>query len=121
MKPAEVAGAPVQTRFGKPEVFPTGLVVEVAGPPTGGGFGPLFRASRFTVAPGGSTPPDTPAVPECWFIASGDARLNHDGADGPPRTGDIVTFAPNRTHRAVNGGDQELAVFCTLWDVDARP
>src|SRR5207249_4542533 len=88
--------------FAEPVAFPEGLSVQQAEFPAGPGFRPPFQASRFTVAPGGRTPPDRHAVAECWFVASGNAHLVYDGEEFSLRPGDIVTFAPDKTHQAVN-------------------
>ncbi|HKS50080.1 MAG TPA: cupin domain-containing protein [Amycolatopsis sp.] len=85
------------------------------------GFRLPFKASRFTVVPGGCTPPDTHAVAECWFVVSGDAHLVYDNQEISLRHGDIFTFAPHKTHQAFNDGDRDLVVFSTWWDVDGRP
>ena len=109
------------TSLAWPEVFSTGLTIEEAEFGEGGSVRPPFSASRFTVAPGGSTPPDTHAVAECWFVASGAALLVYDGQEIALRQGDIAVFAPNKTHQAFNEGNEALVVFSTWWDVDDRP
>lgn len=104
--------------FAEPEVFSNGLTVEEAR--FADGIQPPFKASRFLVTPGGHTPPDTHAVAECWFVASGEARLLYDDEEIALRQGDIIVFAPNKTHQAFNDGDRQLIVFSTWWDADGR-
>ena len=106
------------TSLAEPEVFSTGLTVEEAR--FADGVRPPFKASRFLVAPGGHTPPDTHAVAECWFVASGEARLLYDDEEIALGQGDIIVFAPNKTHQAFNDGDRQLIVFSTWWDADVR-
>lgn len=108
------------TGLAAPEVFPTGLTVEEAQFGADGDVQPPFRASRFTVAPGGRTPPDTHDVAECWFVASGEGRLLYDSEELTLRQGDMIVFTPKRTHQVFNESDQPLTVFSTWWDVDGR-
>ena len=106
------------TSFAEPEVFPEGLTVEEAR--FADDIRPPFKASRFIVAPGGRTPPDTHAVAECWFVASGEARLLYDDEVIALGQGDIIVFAPNKTHQAFNDGDRPFIVFSTWWGVDGQ-
>lgn len=123
MKPSESTSRPLPgpMSFTEPEIFPTGLSVELADLPVGPDFRLPFEASRFTVAPGGQTLPDNHAVAECWFVASGDARLVYDNEEISLGQGDIVVFAPNKTHQAFNDGAQDLHIFSTWWNADDRP
>jgi quercetin dioxygenase-like cupin family protein len=78
--------------------------------------GAPFKLARFTVEPGCSTPLDSHAVSEVWFVARGAGELRYDG-DQLIRIaeGDAVFLEPPRTHQVFNDGHDTLVVHSIYW------
>jgi mannose-6-phosphate isomerase-like protein (cupin superfamily) len=74
-----------------------------------------FKASRFTVAPGCTTPLDRHDVREMWMIASGRGRLRHCGSEVAVDAGRILFFESEEPHEVTNEGPDELVVFSIWW------
>jgi mannose-6-phosphate isomerase-like protein (cupin superfamily) len=98
--------------FGAEEVSDTGMrMAELGVPP-----GTPFNGSHWTVEPGGSSPVDVHAVDEIWMVASGEGELVYDGSERIPlRAGEVVHFAPMRSHEVINHGAVPLSVFSVWW------
>lgn len=75
-----------------------------------------FKLARFTVEPGYTTPVDTHAVHEIWFVAGGTGELRYDD-DRLIRIaeGDAVYLEPPRTHQVHNDGDSTLVIHSMYW------
>ncbi len=76
-----------------------------------------FKASRWYVSPGFSSPIDQHQVRECWFIASGKGVLTFDGSvEGDIQAGDVIHFAPMESHEVYNSGNEPLIIFSVWWN-----
>jgi quercetin dioxygenase-like cupin family protein len=74
-----------------------------------------FRASRFTVEPGGVTPEDSHDVHEIWMIAEGEGELLYDHKPLRVRASDVVYFEPPKTHQLKNDGGRTMVVYSVWW------
>lgn len=74
-----------------------------------------FQASRFSLAPGASSPVDQHSVREMWFIASGAGKLIFDGSEHDVVAGHALYFPSGKTHQITNCSDSELVVFSVWW------
>ncbi|MEO3809600.1 cupin domain-containing protein [Sphaerisporangium sp. B11E5] len=84
-------------------------------------FGPFdggrpFSMARFTVAPGGATPPDSHAVTEVWLVLDGAGTVRYQGEPHGVGEGDLVGFAPFAEHVAVADRGVPLSVLSIWWD-----
>lgn len=116
------AGAPDLPRLelAPPEDWAPGMrVVPVVVPSDGDGPAAPFKASRFTVAPGTSTPLDRHSVREIWFIADGSGELTWEGTSRRVETGDVLYFPSETGHTVHNDGPGVMTVFSVWWPPDA--
>ena len=97
------------------EPVPPGLTYGEFALEAGGLPAAPFRLSRFTVAPGVETPVDVHQVHELWLVGAGTGELTYDGAAHRIGTGDVVRFAPERTHTVRNDGAAPLELFSLWW------
>jgi|GEM_PF-1298192 len=75
-----------------------------------------FKSSRFTVAPGCTSPVDQHDVREMWMIASGQGLLIHAGKEVAVSPGSICFFDSQEPHEVTNEGEIDLLVFSIWWD-----
>ncbi|HXU31537.1 MAG TPA: cupin domain-containing protein [Thermoanaerobaculia bacterium] len=102
-------------RFLEPFLPGPGMEVhEIDLAPGGASLAP-FKASRFTVAPGQSSPVDSHAVHEIWFFTAGSGELTYDGEAHRLAAPEACYFAPHRTHTIRNDGEEEIAVISLWW------
>lgn len=112
--PNDGAGLPL-LQFHAPEEDAAGMCVrEVRLDPQGTPLAP-FKASRFTVEPGCSSPIDSHAVHELWMVAEGSGELLYDGRAVPLRAADVFYLEPPKTHQVRNDGDRSLVIFSLWW------
>lgn len=74
-----------------------------------------FKSSRFTVEPGGNSPPDKHSVAEMWIIVEGTGELIYDEKSHQVKAGDAVYFEPFHTHLIRNHSSQALKVLSFWW------
>ncbi|HEV2783897.1 MAG TPA: cupin domain-containing protein [Actinophytocola sp.] len=74
-----------------------------------------FKASYWSVPPGGRSPEESHAVHEIWFVAGGQARLNLGSGAMDIRGGQAVYIVPHTSHEAINDGTTDLTVFSVWW------
>src|SRR4051812_8870647 len=72
---------------------------------------PPFALTRFTVAPGSRTPPDSHAVTELWLVLAGRGTVRYEGVPQPVTAGDLLGFAPFAEHLAVADREEPLTVL----------
>ena len=75
-----------------------------------------FKAARFTVEPGCTTPVDSHSMREIWLVTDGSGELIYDGKMVPVRKSDIVYFEPPKPHQVRNDGTASLIIFSVWWD-----
>ena len=75
-----------------------------------------FKAARFTVEPGGSSPVDRHAVHEIWYVAAGEGALVSDEHSVRLCRGDALYFEPHRSHQVKNDGTEPLEIFSMWWN-----
>ncbi|QHI35951.1 hypothetical protein IMCC3317_12990 [Kordia antarctica] len=76
-----------------------------------------FKASRWSVSPGFSSPVDQHEVKECWFVASGKGVLTFKGdIKGDIQAGDVIHFDPMESHQVYNSGEELLTIFSIWWE-----
>lgn len=75
-----------------------------------------FKASRFTVESGCSSPVDSHSVREIWIIASGEGEVIYDGQAVRVRTDDVLYFEPFKTHELRNDSAEKIVVFSIWWE-----
>lgn len=76
-----------------------------------------FKASRFEVYPGQTSPSDQHEVRECWFIAQGAGDVLYNGKETVPVTqGDVLYFESHQTHEITNTGKVNLVIFSVWWN-----
>jgi mannose-6-phosphate isomerase-like protein (cupin superfamily) len=77
-----------------------------------------FKLARFTVEPGYTSPVDSHAVHEVWFVATGAGELRYDGGALVIRIaeGDALYLEPPRTHQVHNDGHRTLVVHSIYWE-----
>ena len=78
--------------------------------------GAPFKASRFTVEPGCSSPVDSHSVREIWIIAKGKGEVVYDGHAVRARADDVFYFEPFKTHQLRNDGAGKMVVFSVWWE-----
>jgi quercetin dioxygenase-like cupin family protein len=74
-----------------------------------------FKASRFTVDPGCTSPVDSHAVREIWMVAEGEGELLYDGRPSRLKAADVVYFDSHKPHQVTNDGAQTLVVYSVWW------
>lgn len=74
-----------------------------------------FKSSRFTIEPGGSSPPDKHSVAEMWVVIEGAGELVYDDHSVAVKAGDAVYFEPFHTHQVRNHSEQALKVLSFWW------
>ena len=74
-----------------------------------------FKSSRFSVEPGGSSPPDNHSVVEMWIIVEGTGELIYNEKSFQVKAGDAVYFGPFHTHLIHNHSSQSLKVLSFWW------
>ena len=74
-----------------------------------------FKASRFTVEPGCTSPLDNHAVREIWMVAEGEGELLYDGRPLRLKAADVVYFDSHQSHQVTNDGAQTLVVYSVWW------
>ncbi len=74
-----------------------------------------FNSSRFTVDPGGSSPPDNHSVAEMWVIVEGMGELLYNDKSYQVKAGDAVYFEPFHTHLIRNHSSDALKVLSFWW------
>jgi mannose-6-phosphate isomerase-like protein (cupin superfamily) len=75
-----------------------------------------FKASRFTVEPGCSSPVDSHGVREIWLVARGAGEVVYDGRAVRAKADDVFYFEPFKTHQLRNDGDEKMVVFSVWWE-----
>jgi mannose-6-phosphate isomerase-like protein (cupin superfamily) len=78
-------------------------------------YGLPFRSSRFTIEPGGSSPPDRHSVAEMWIVIEGAGELKYKTRSVELKAGDVVYFEPFSTHMVQNHSDACLKVLSFWW------
>ncbi|MDJ0676461.1 MAG: cupin domain-containing protein [Calothrix sp. MO_167.B42] len=76
---------------------------------------PCFQASRFTVDPDCSSPPEKHEVHEMWFISEGKGKLSYDKQEMQIKQNDFVYFEPNKTHQVINDSSEMMVIFSIWW------
>ncbi|WDD30112.1 cupin domain-containing protein (plasmid) [Nostoc sp. UHCC 0926] len=76
---------------------------------------PSFQASRFTVDPDCSSPPEQHEVHEMWFISEGKGKLYYDNQEFQIEQNDFVYFQPNKLHQVINDGSKMMVIFSIWW------
>lgn len=90
------------------EVFEVNLSEQVKAP---------FKASKWSVSPGFSSPVDQHQVRECWFVATGKGILTFmEKTKGDIQAGDVIHFSPMESHQVFNPGPELLTIFSVWWD-----
>ena len=79
-----------------------------------------FKAARFTVEPGCTTPVDSHSMREIWLVTDGSGELIYDGKMVPIRKSDVVYFEPPKPHQVRSDGPGLLAIFSVWWDAPAE-
>ncbi|MEL6862987.1 MAG: class I tRNA ligase family protein, partial [Bacteroidota bacterium] len=75
-----------------------------------------FKASRFEVFPGKTSPVDIHEVRECWFISEGQGSLIYNGEKlQEVKAGEVLYFDSHQSHAIENTGDSNLVIFSTWW------
>ena len=101
--------------FLPPEDSGPGMVVyEVDLAPSGTPLAP-FKASRFTVEPGCTSPEDSHAVHEIWMVVEGEGELRYDTHTTRLQPGDVVYYEPPKTHQIYNDGDKTMVIYSVWW------
>jgi|SRR5580704_264398 quercetin dioxygenase-like cupin family protein len=76
-----------------------------------------FKSSRFTIEPGGASPPDKHSVAEMWIIVEGMGELIWNEESYNIEAGDVVYFGPFDTHLVRNHSAQALKVLSFWWRI----
>ncbi|MER7208984.1 cupin domain-containing protein [Streptosporangium sp. NPDC000239] len=74
-----------------------------------------FSMARFTVAPGGRTPPDSHAVTEIWLLLDGRGTLHYGGVPHEVGAGDVVGFAPFVEHMLLADRGTPVSALSIWW------
>jgi mannose-6-phosphate isomerase-like protein (cupin superfamily) len=74
-----------------------------------------FRSSRFTIEPGGASPPDNHSVAEMWIVIEGAGDLRYESQSVAIETGDVFYFEPFQTHEVRNHSDSSLKILSFWW------
>lgn len=74
-----------------------------------------FLCSRFQVDAGAQTSPESHAVSELWFIASGEVTVHVESETRTASAGDAVHFKPWQRHWAVNTASSTALIFSMWW------
>ncbi|BAZ47495.1 hypothetical protein NIES4103_00960 [Nostoc sp. NIES-4103] len=77
---------------------------------------PCFQASRFTVAPGCSSPSESHHVHEMWIVAQGKGQLHYDHREMQIHQDDFVYFEPHKSHQVINDGSTTMVIFSIWWE-----
>ena len=101
--------------FLEPEdMGPGSRVYEVNLAPEGRPVAP-FKASRFTVDPGATTPVDIHEVREIWMVAEGAGELRYDNHATRAGPGDILYYDSMKPHKLHNDDDKQMVLFSVWW------
>jgi mannose-6-phosphate isomerase-like protein (cupin superfamily) len=74
-----------------------------------------FKASRFTVEPGCSSPEDRHEVREIWMVAEGEGELIYDDQTVRISAADVLYFESHKSHLVNNDGDMPLVIYSVWW------
>jgi mannose-6-phosphate isomerase-like protein (cupin superfamily) len=79
-----------------------------------------FKAARFSVEPGCTTPVDSHSMREIWLVIAGSGELIYGGKTVPVSAADIVYFEPPKPHQVRNDGTAPLNIFSVWWDAPVQ-